>query len=313
MRRNPIEADTLDPPSDKVKLGLGISLILHALLFVLVMFGPDFFQGAKPKPLELVTIQLVGSLEPPAPAAPKAPVNPNLAGPDVVRLPTADPVVPQPTPIEKITIPESPVEIIPIAKTPPKETPVVTKAKDPPPKVKAPEKPPEKAPEPKPKPKPKPKAPSDQALLDQRLEELQRKKESEAEEDAVNQAIANIALERGRGTGVSSQPAAPNTTGRLVEAERQGYYLQILNIVKSNWIPPANAVASNISSTFVIAIDPSGIVTGKNMLSSSGNPDFDASVEQAINRSKFPPLPSAFNGKPDNPALQFNLNYLTQG
>jgi outer membrane biosynthesis protein TonB len=310
MRQNPIEAETLDPRDDKFTLGVVISLILHALLFCFVAFGPEIFAKPAPKPVDLVTIRLVGSLEPPAPAAPKAPTNPTLAGPDVVRLPTADPVVPQPTPEEKISIPQTPVEIIPIAKTPPKETPVVIKAPDPPPKVNAPEKPPEKAPEPKPKPKPK--APSDQDALNRRLEELQRKKQAEADDEFINQAIANIALEKGRGTGVSSQPAAPNTTGRTVEAEKQSYYQQIMSIVRSNWIPPANAASSNFTSTFVIVIQPSGEISSRLMRVSSGNKDFDASVEQAIRNSRFPELPPVFNGKPDNPALQFNLDYLSR-
>jgi TonB family protein len=292
--------------------GIAVSLVLHVSLYWLLVWAPSLFSKPPEIPLDMITIQLVGALEPPAPAAPKAPVNPNLNVPDVVRIPTADPVIPQPTPIEKITIPETPVEIIPIGKTPPTPPPVVEKVKEPPPKVKAPEKPVEPKVEPKPKPKPKPKAPSDQEVLNKRMEELQRKKQRESEEDTVNQAIANIAAEKGRGNGTASQSSAPTTTGQTVDPERQRYYQEILAIVRSNWLPPASAVASNTSSTFVIVIDPTGRITGKNMLASSGNSDFDVSVEQAINRSKFPPLPPVFGGKADNPALKFNLNYLSR-
>ncbi|MDR1081173.1 MAG: TonB C-terminal domain-containing protein, partial [Deltaproteobacteria bacterium] len=159
--------------------------------------------------------------------------------------------------------------------------------------------------------KPTPKAPSDQQRLNSSLEELQRKKELREEEQALNQSIANIAAERGRGNGLSSQPAAPNNQGQRIDPEKQRYYLQLMEIVRSNWLPPASAVsASNISTTFVIAIDPSGRLMGKNLRISSGNPDYDLSVEQAIVRSRFPPLPSAFGGNPDNPALKFNLSYL---
>ncbi|MDR1313123.1 MAG: TonB C-terminal domain-containing protein, partial [Deltaproteobacteria bacterium] len=162
--------------------------------------------------------------------------------------------------------------------------------------------------------KPKPKAPSDQQRLNDSIRELERKRALRDEEQALNQSIANIAAERGRGNGLSSAPAAPNNQGQRIDPEKQRYYLQLMEIVRSNWLPPASAVsASNISTTFVIAIDPTGRITGKNLRISSGNTDYDSSVEQAINRSRFPPLPPAFGGRPDNPALKFNLSYLRAG
>jgi outer membrane biosynthesis protein TonB len=286
------------------------SLVIHFMLYWAMVLAPDFFGGPKEPPFDAITIQLMGAIEPPAPAAPAAPVNPDLQVPDVVKLPTADEAVPQPTPLEELVIPETPPEVIPIAPTPVEPPPPVVKAKEPPPKVKAPEKPPE----PKPKPKVKPKAPSDQQRLDTTMRELQRKRERKEEDAALNQSIANIAAERGRGNGLSSVPAAPNNQGQRIDPEKQRYYLQIMEIVRSNWLPPASAVsASNISTTFVIAIDPAGRITGKNLRIASGNAEYDASVEQAINRSHFPPLPPAFGGKPDNPALKFNLSYLSAG
>ncbi|MDR2350253.1 MAG: TonB C-terminal domain-containing protein [Deltaproteobacteria bacterium] len=293
-----------------VAYGATFSLLIHVFLCWLVIWAPSLFSKPSPPPFDMITIQLVGALEPPAPAAPKAPVNPTLNVPDVVRIPTAEPVIPQPTPATEIKIPEIPIEVIPIGKTPPTPPPPVVKVNEPPPKVTPPAKPPEPAP--KPKPKPKPKAPSDEDVLNQRLAELQRKRELESEDRTVNQAIANIAATRGRGDGTSSQNTQASSSGQTVDADRQRYYQEILAIVRSNWVPPASAVASNTTSTFVIVIDPTGRITGKNMLASSGNSEFDVSVEQAINRSKFPPLPSVFGGKPDNPALKFNLNYLSR-
>jgi outer membrane biosynthesis protein TonB len=286
------------------------SLVIHFMLYWAMVLAPSFFGRPEELPFDAITVQLVGAVEPPAPAAPAAPVNPDLQIPDLVELPTAEPAVPQPTPLEELVIPETPPEVIPIAPTPVAPPPPVQKAKDPPPKVK----PPEKPPEPKPKPKPKPKAPSDQQQLNSSIQDLQRKRELRDEEHTVNQRIANIAAERGRGNGVSSQPAAPNNAGQRIDPEKQRYYLQIMEIVRSNWLPPASAVsASNISTTFVIAIDTTGRLMGKNLRISSGNSDYDLSVEQAINRSRFPPLPAAFGGQPDNPALKFNLSYLNAG
>ncbi|MDR3155393.1 MAG: TonB C-terminal domain-containing protein [Deltaproteobacteria bacterium] len=309
MARSPydIQART----SEAALLGvIAGSLIIHFMMYWVMAVLPDIFGTTRELPFDAITVQLVGAVEPPAPAAPDAPVNPDLQVPDVVQLPTADNVVPQPTPLEELVIPETPPEAIPIGRTPVEPPPPVEKAKEPPPKVK----PPEKPPEPKPKPKAKPKAPSDQQRLDTSIRDLQRKRALREEEQALNQSIANLAAERGRGNGVSSTPAAPNTQGQRIDPEKQRYYLQLMEIVRSNWLPPASAVsASNISTTFVIIIDTSGRVTGRNLRISSGNPEFDASVEQAINRSRFPPLPPAFGGKPDNPALKFNLAYLRAG
>ncbi|MDR2405498.1 MAG: TonB C-terminal domain-containing protein [Deltaproteobacteria bacterium] len=285
------------------------SFILHNLFFGLVVLAPGFFDfGPKDKPLDIMTVQLVGNIEPPAPAAPQAPVNPDLKVPDVVQLPTQEPVIPQPTPITEIQVPKTPVEAIPIKKeeTPPPE---VKRVEEPPPKVQIPEKPPEPKPPP---PKPKAKAPSTDTQINNAIRDLQRKNAAAEEEAAINQSIANIALDRGRSTGVSSQPAAPNTRGQMIDPEKQRYYLQLLEIVRSNWMPPASSVAPNTVATFVIAIDPSGRVTGKNLREPSGNREFDLSVEQAINRSNFPPLPAAFGGKPDNPALRFTLSFLNK-
>jgi TonB family protein len=286
------------------------SFLLHFMLYWVMVLAPDFFGRPTELPFDAITVQLVGAIEPPAPAAPAAPVNPDLQVPDVVKLPTAEPLLPQPTPLEDLQIPETPPEVIPIGRTPVEPPPPVVKAQDPPPRVQ----PPPKPPEPRPKPRTRPRAPSDQQRLDTAMRELQRKKELREQEQALNQSIASIAAERGRGNGTSSVPAAPNTQGQAIDPEKQRYYLQLMEIVRSNWMPPASAVsASNISTTFVIAIDPSGRVTGKNLRISSGNTEYDASVEQAINRSRFPPLPAAFGGRPDNPALKFNLSYLRAG
>ncbi|MDR1164394.1 MAG: TonB C-terminal domain-containing protein [Deltaproteobacteria bacterium] len=287
---------------------IAASLTLHALLFGVLAFAPDFLSwGEKDKPFDVITIRLVGAVEPPAPAAPKAPVNPDLDVPDVVRLPEAEPMLPQPTPLDRIIIPETPPEAIPIGITPAIPVPQVQKTPEPPPKVPVPEKPPD----PTPKPKPKPAAPSTDTQINTRIQELQRKKDRQDDDDLINQSIANLAAERGRDNGLSSEPAAANTTGQLIDDPVvRDYYRQLMEIVRANWMPPSSPINNNISSTFVIVIDPSGRVTGKALRISSGNSDFDLSVEQAIVRSKFPPLPAVFNGRPDNPALQFNLGYL---
>jgi TonB family protein len=67
---------------------------------------------------------------------------------------------------------------------------------------------------------------------------------------------------------------------------------------------------TNLVVQFVVVIQPSGKITARRMYRSSGIPEYDRSVELAIERSSFPPMPAAFNGQPDNPLLLFSLDYL---
>jgi colicin import membrane protein len=287
-------------------------LLLSALLHAVVLSGaillPGFFNfSADETPYNVMTVQLLGALEPPAPAAPPAPVNPELKGPDVVELPKTEPMIPQPTPLERMITPEIPTEVIPIGEKPPDLIPEpIQKNQEPPPRVK----PPEKAPPPEAKPKPKPKQPNPEAALNKRIEELQRKKEAEQTDAEINSAVGDIAKRLGQGNGTSSAPSGAPNTGVLIDPIKSAYYTQVRDIVRSNWVAPATAMSPDTQATYVIIIQPNGTISGKRLTRSSGNQEFDLSVEQAINRSTFPPLPDVFQGQNDNPSLVFQYNYL---
>ncbi|MDR1545859.1 MAG: TonB C-terminal domain-containing protein [Deltaproteobacteria bacterium] len=294
---------------------LALSLLLHGAALI----GADWLGGwlaqtaDRELPFEVMTVQLLGAVEPPAPAAPAAPVDPDLKGPDVVEMPQSEPILPQPTPLERIIAPVVTPEVIPLGERPPTEPPApAVKNPEPPPKAVLPEKKPEPKPEPKPETKPAPKRQNPDAVLNKRRDELKRKIEAEKSDEAINSAIADLAKKRGPGSGTSSLPPGSSGVGAQLDAARRAYYIEVLQIVRANWVPPATALSPDLSATFVIVIQPNGRISGKSLRFKSGNVEYDQSVEQAINRSSFPPLPDVFEGA-DNPALQFNLDYLNRG
>ncbi|MDR2142099.1 MAG: TonB C-terminal domain-containing protein [Deltaproteobacteria bacterium] len=299
--------------ADHLGLVLLISLGLHSLFLGGLIFLPAIFDFGQPPelPFEAMTVQLVGGFEAPAPAAPPAPVDPELKLPDVVELPAAEPILPQPTPLERMITPPRPTEVIPIGERPPDTPPPTIKRQEPPPKVKIPEKASEKPPEPK---KPAQVNPARPTTLSA-VEQLRRKREADNADREMESRVADLAKERGRGNGQSSSTSSGNTEGTQIDPIRAQYYNQVKEIVRANWVAPLSAFnsSSNLGAVYVIVIQPDGRLTGRNLRRSSGDPEFDTSVEQAIVRSRFPPLPEVFAGRPDNPALQFELSYLNKG
>jgi outer membrane biosynthesis protein TonB len=188
----------------------------------------------------------------------------------------------------------------------------VAKRPDPPPKVKIPEKPPEPPPPDKPKPKPQPVNPT--KTTKSAIEELKRKKEAEDADRAIESRVSNLAKTRGQGDGTSSEASGGYTEGVQIDPIKAHYYNQIKEIVRSNWVAPISvfSASGNLGAIYVIVIQPNGRLAGKNLRRSSGDREFDVSVEQAIVRSNFPPLPPVFGGQADNPALQFELSYLNR-
>ncbi|MDR1656285.1 MAG: TonB C-terminal domain-containing protein [Deltaproteobacteria bacterium] len=289
-----------------------ISIAIHAAVLVGAALLPGFLGAISSKelPYEVMTVELLGALAPPpAPAAPPAPVDPDLRGPDVVELPQTELIVPQPTPLERMITPVTPPDIIPIGERPPdKPLEPVQKNAEPPPKVTLPDKVPE--PKPKPKPQTKPKTPNNEAVLNSRIEEIRRRKEAEQNDQQIQAAIGNIAISRGQGTGVSSNPEAGNPNGAMIDPAKADYYYRIREIIRSNWLPPPMAMSPDLNCTFVIVIEPDGRISGVRMKQSSGVPEYDTSVSQAIGRSSLPGLPDVFEGKRDNPSFVFNYEYL---
>jgi TonB family protein len=97
-----------------------------------------------------------------------------------------------------------------------------------------------------------------------------------------------------------------------VPPEKARYYRHIKDIVRQNWVPPLAALDNTLEAHFMITIEPDGHVSASKLLKSSGNNEFDISVERAVNKSTFPALPPVFEGKADRPAFVFSLRELQQ-
>lgn len=96
-------------------------------------------------------------------------------------------------------------------------------------------------------------------------------------------------------------------SGTVVDASISSYYNRIMNKFKVNWQPIKKPAANRIMVGFVVVIEPDGRISNVHMTQSSGNLEFDRSVEKAIrNSSPLPPLPPAFAGRRDTPQFWFS-------
>jgi outer membrane biosynthesis protein TonB len=273
-----------------------LSAGLHVLLGgFLLFFLPHLVESRQAAPSEVITVQLLGGLSPPAPAAPPAPVDPDLKGPDVVEAPPSDPALNQPTPPPQPSTLSAPAEVIPLG---PKalEKPVLQKTPATPPPVT----PPKVVADPPPRPRP-----NNDAAINRRIEELRRKAEAEQAEAELASRMMNIRERLGQGQGESSEAGGGAGTGQRVHPENEAYYRQVQDIVRNKWLPPLGATAG-LKAIFIIRIEPNGRVSTLRLDRASGNPDYDLSVERAIRASLLPPLPPIFEGRADTPGLVFN-------
>jgi len=277
-----------------------LSAGLHVLLGGFLVFFMPRWADRKTDLDDVVTVQLLGSLSPPAPAAPPAPVDPDLKGPDVVEAPRSDPALNQPSPPQPEAL-TAPAEVIPLGPKEP-EKPALQKTPAAPPKVT----PPKVAPDPPPKPKT---PPNNDAEINKRLEALRRKTEADQLEADIESRLVDLKKRQGLGQGESSEASGgANSGGLRLPPEKEAYYRQVKDIVSFNWRPPVGAMAAGLKAVFTIKIETTGRVSALRLDQSSGDPDYDLSVERAIRQSVLPPLPPIFEGRADTPGLIFSLD-----
>ncbi len=276
-------------------LTLFLSVILHVFigwLFLLVL--PDLLEARRQSREDFITVQLLGDLAPPAPAAPAdIPVNPEAKGPDVVEAPrSAGERAPQITPPAPDTL-AAPADVVPLGPKALEKPPVIKKKATPPPKVTPPK-----------VEKPKPKAPSLDDQIASRLRKVERRVEGREQPPAdSNMVNRNIAEGRGQGEGSESGGA---TGGARVDPRKMAYYRHIRDIVVSNWVTPIS-YSANSTLDYKLVIQPNGHLSSVEQARSSGDPDLDISLVRAINKSNpFPPLPEVFENRPETIILRFN-------
>jgi outer membrane biosynthesis protein TonB len=288
-------------------LMLFVSLGLHILASWVFFFIIPAYQTRRDLNENIMVVQLIGNPAPPAPAAPPMKVNPDQKGPDVVELPstppqpTPPPVQNQPEPI----VPAPEAEVIPIA--PPKTPPLIEKTAQEPPK---PTPPPREEVKPKPVPKP-----SLESQINNRMRQLERERKVAAEntDDIIAQRVANLAAAQGQGQGEGSDIYGGATTGTRLDPAMTAYYTHVRDIVSKNWVAPSDSLAADLEAQYTIRIEPNGRVSASSLRVKSGSADYDLSIERAVKKSVFPPLPSVFNNQAVTAVLRFRLNEMRQG
>ncbi|RME02666.1 MAG: TonB family protein [Deltaproteobacteria bacterium] len=132
------------------------------------------------------------------------------------------------------------------------------------------------------------------------------KRKSETRPKADREAIVRKfriirEIEQTRSGGDSSIPrtmhsesappgSAPTDSGKSLDSRLAYYAAKIRNHVRRHWIYPGATVGGRLDAAVVtIRIDPNGKVRSRRLTRSSGDPAFDASVVQAIERAD--PLP----------------------
>ena len=86
------------------------------------------------------------------------------------------------------------------------------------------------------------------------------------------------------------------------------YYQQVHKIVSANWRPPAVDQANDLKDAiFIIKVEPNGQISTVRLNRSSGNPDYDLAIEQAIRQSVLPPLPPVFENQAQITGLNFSV------
>ena len=283
------------PLAAAILLSAGLHVFLAGLLLFLL---PHLTAGRRSDLEEIITVQLLGGLSPQAPAAPAAPVDPNVKAPDVVEAPRSDPALNQPAPPEPALTPPTPAEVIPLGPKAPDQPPAIKRTSAPPPQLT----PPKVAAEPPPKPRT---PPNNEAEINRRLAELRRKREAAERDAAIDSRLYDLMKRQGAGRGESSEEYGGAAAGQTVPPEYRAYYEQIKSIINSNWRLPSGNMAG-LAAVFAIKIEPDGRISDFRIERSSGNQEYDASVERAINQSTLPPLPPIFGGRYHVAGLNFD-------
>ncbi len=251
--------------------GVLLSLILHLLLVLAVVAG--LFKSARPfiAPEQVVTVRLLGEV--PKITLPSAePLFPpeTAAGEDETSA-AAPAAIPKPTP------PEATADGRPLGPKAEAKPPEIKKRKAPPPEVTPPE---------VTEARPKPPAPK----VARNREARPRPKTDSAPRNVYD--LLNRSL--GRDT-VAQTLGTPK--GDRVDQDIWRYYQRVMVQIRASWNPPPG-VSTRLQVRYIWNIETDGRITGIRLMNTSGNREYDRSVEQALRRaSPLPALPPAFGGK----------------
>jgi colicin import membrane protein len=150
--------------------------------------------------------------------------------------------------------------------------------------------------------KPVPTPPPKSAAPKVSLEKLKKSDSAKAQKKALNQIKALEALDRIKNE-VSTTPsqsravkgnivAAGNSLTGLEKIDYDRYLSSLEEKLRQNWSLPQWLADAKLRGQAVVLIDTSGAIKKKWVVKSSGNPEFDAMMMDAIEKSApFPPPP----------------------
>lgn len=262
-------------PSDQLGWAVAVSMGLHLLLVVAMMFGQIFLPSKREIFSPVYNVQLVGPPGPPAAApAPPAPPAPKPA--------PAPEAKPEPKPEPK-------PEVKPAPKPEPVKEAIATKP---------PDKPEPKKPEPKPEVKKEPEVDASQELA-KRLESLKAKVEEQRRYDQALSKLEKKVATQANSVGGAFSSAAPGGGGSNVSTRDQVYLTELWERIQRNWILSEVLVQKprGLVAVVMLRIRKDGVLERAWLEQGSGNQRFDESALRATEKaSPFPPPPAGTSG-----------------
>lgn len=102
----------------------------------------------------------------------------------------------------------------------------------------------------------------------------------------------------GQSLGRPSGQLLASSAGMRRDEELMRYVETVKSRIRNAWTPSGRAMAAKNPARYELRIEADGRISRIGMAQSSGNRDFDQSVERALKKaSPFPPLPSVFEGQ----------------
>ncbi len=134
------------------------------------------------------------------------------------------------------------------------------------------------------------------AIVEKKIKEIAKKVEEKIKKEELKQEVAQLAeeIKKGASGGVIGEYVNHKPTGTEISPEFQMYYMDVWEKIKAKWVLPTFMLKRKqvLEAIVVIKIDRQGKIVKKTFEKHSGNPLFDQSVSEAIDKaSPLPPLP----------------------
>lgn len=174
-----------------------------------------------------------------------------------------------------------------------------------------------KAPPPVAKPKPEPVKEKPKAPEAPKVDLHHKKDLAKTQKNALNEIKAMEALDKLKNEMAAKATAKPvkgnqvnagNSLTGMEKIEFNRYFQTVEEKIRGNWSLPQWLIDAQLKAQVRVLIDENGNVKKKQVLKSSGNPDFDDHMLDAIDKSSpFPPPPDRLRGVLNETGIVFNF------